>query len=146
MSRHTEIADAVIRALNGRSFSLAFTAVRKSVPMWSREELSTLRVMVIPSTYSSEIQDRGRRTSLYSVDIAVQRAVDPASLSAVDALLDLLDEIDSFLSMKRLLGFQAAMWTGVETVAGAEAMYAPEHLEGLRVFTGVLRVTWRMVE
>jgi hypothetical protein len=146
VARHLDIADAVVVALNDHAFSLPFTSVRKALPVARRENLAALLVTVIPSTFNTQIADRSRRLSMYGVDIGIQQAVDPDNLIAFDAMFELVEEINNLFAMKRLDGLQAAIWEKVETVSGAEAGYAPEHLESLRLFTAVLRITWKVYE
>ena len=147
MSRHTDIADAVVAALNGHTFSLDFTAVRKYRPYLKREEMGDdLYVTVIPATYAAEPADRARRQRDFAIDVAVQQAVDPESLTACDALADLLEDIEELFSMRRLDGLPAATWLGVETLPGADAGYALEHLDEQRVYSGFLRMKWRVIE
>jgi len=146
MARHLDICDAVVTALNDHEFSQAFTAVRKYRPHLVREECSDVQVTVIPASYTTEPADRSRSRSQYGVEIAVQKEVDPDSNTACDAMLELVYEIRDFFAMQRLSGLQSAAWQKVEMVQGAEAGFAPQHLDELRLFTGVLRLTWQVIE
>ena len=146
MSRHLQIADAVVFALNGHSFSQALTAQRKALPILKREDASTLQVTVVPSTFRCEMADRARATTYYGVDVGVQKAVAAEDLAAFDALFGLLQEIHELFRMKRLEALPVAVWDSTETIKGAETGFAPEHLEKLRTFTGVLRMTFRVIE
>jgi len=146
MSRHLDIADAVVKALNGHTFSQGFTAMRAYRPVRRRENLAALTVTVIPAGFTTEIADRTRRQSRYSVDVALQRSVKPDSLVECDAVYELKEEVEAFFAMKRLDGLQQAIWEKVETVAGAEAGYAYEHLESLNLFTVIIRLTFKVIE
>ena len=146
MARHLDIADAVVTALNGEAFSIAFTAARAYAPVTKREDLADLHVWVLPATYETESADRARTRKIYGVDIAIQKAVDPDSNAACDALFELRQEIEDFFGMSRVPGLAAASWQKTETVPGAEAGYAPQHLRELRIFTGLVRLTWKVIE
>jgi len=144
-SMHADIADAIVTALNGEEFSQPFTAVKKYLPQYLLEDLATLRVSVIPSIWSAAPKNRALREYQYAVDIAVQKAIDPDTLAEGDAMVALMEEIDKFLAMGRLPGLTEAMWMKSETL-GAGGVLVAEHLEEFRVFTGLLRVTWSVVE
>jgi hypothetical protein len=146
VSRHLEIADAAVTALNGHTFSQVFTAERKALALRKREECASLVVSLTPSTYASEIASRSKRLKRFGVDVAVQKAVDPEIAAEFDPLADLLEEIDVFFAMERLPGLTAAVWEKAETISGAEAGWAHEHLDKHQLFTGVLRVTWKVIE
>jgi len=146
MNRHSQIADAVTAAINAAELG-TFTAIRRARPNATREELESPIVQVIPSTFVCQSADRARTTAYYGIDVGIQQAVDPDNLAAFDALLDLLPAIRGLFELKRLSGDCAlASWQSTETVPGAEAGYAAEHLSSKKVFTGVLRFTFMVTE
>jgi hypothetical protein len=146
MNRHSQIADAVVTAINAASLG-DFTAVRKLLPGVKREDLSTIQVQVIPSTFAEEQADRARKRCNYGVDVGVQQEVDPDDSAAFDVLQDLLMvSIRGLLNQPRLSTLTVATWLRTETVGGAEAGFAPEHLESQRIYTGVLRFTFQVIE
>jgi len=147
VSRHADIADAVVTAINDAALG-SFTAVRKARPETEREAIeTTAAVQVIPAALAVESADRGRVRAHYGVDVGIQKAVDPDDLAAFDVLWDLLPAIRALFELKRISGEGwSATWERTETVGGAEAGYAPEHLTSQRVFTGVLRFTFMVIE
>jgi hypothetical protein len=146
MARHLDVADAVVAAIDGHTFSQSLTVSRKVLPLKKLEGLDTVHVVVIPSTFSTETADRTRRATSYGIDIGIQKQIDPDSLAAFDAMFELFEETVSLFSMKRLDGLQAATWLGAETVPGAEAGYAWEDLATKHLFTSILRITWKVIE
>jgi len=146
MNRHCQIADAVVAAINAAALG-SFTAVRKALPGNKREDLAAIQVQVIPSTFSEEQADRARKRCNYGIDVGVQQEVDPDDNTAIDALHDLLMvDIRGLVNGPRLSTLTVATWLKTETVGGAEAGYAPEHLESQRIYTGVLRFTFQVIE
>lgn len=146
MSRHTEIADAVAAAITALELE-ATTVARRARPFVTREQIEAgTQIQVIPSSFSSEAADRSRRRREYGVDVGLHRAVDPANNAAVDALINLLTvTIVNLFELKRLSNLPAT-WLQTETVSGAEAGYATEHLDAQKAFTGVLRFTFLVIE
>ncbi len=148
MNRHSQIADAVAAAINAANPKLGdFTAVRLARPNVKREELDAIHVQVIPVAFAEEQADRSRKRCNYSVDVGVQQAVDADNLTAFDALHDLLMvSIRGLLNQPRLPGHTVATWLRTETVGGAEAGFASEHLDTQGIYTGVLRFTYQVIE
>ena len=145
MNRHSQIADAVTAAINTASLG-AFVAVRRARPNATREELEAGVAQVIPSTFACQSADRARTTAYYGIDVGIQQALNPDNLPAFDALLDLMHAIRSLFELKRLPGCSVAAWQTTETVPGAEAGYAVEHLNDKGTFTGVWRFTFMVTE
>ena len=146
MSRHCQIADAVAAAINAAVLG-EFTAVRKMRPIVKLEDLKSTAVQVIPSTFTEEQADQRRKRCHYGVDVGVQKQVDPDDTDAFDALHDLLMvSIRGLLNKPRLSTLPEATWLTTETVGGAEPGYATEHLESQRIYTGVLRFTFQVIE
>lgn len=143
-NRHIQLADAVKNAINDAA--LGFTAVRKWRPKTERDDLATGTIQVVPTGFASTMADRSKMREEYSVDVALQREVDPDDNDAVDALHDKLHDIRALFEGQRITGLTVAVWQRTEMVAGAEAGFAPEHLEMLRVFTGVLRFVFLVIE
>lgn len=146
MSRHTEIADAVADAIRGLNVPEA-TVTRLARPYVTREQIeAAAQIQVIPSGLLSQAADRSRRRRQYSVDVGLHRAVNPENNAAVDEMLGWLMQIADLFELKRLAGIDGVTWFQTETVSGAEAGYAPEHLDAQQAFTGVLRFTFLSIE
>jgi len=145
MSLIADIADAVVAELNGAQFSLEFTAVRRWIVKWTLPDLNTLRVTVVPGPASYDPLDRCRDDERHEMDIAVQKKVNPADNTEIDALVALLEEfIEHFRRKELMAGSKAIKCVRRQLVPGSEAAVAKEHLEDFRSFTGVLRTTWLM--
>ena len=141
-----DISDAVVAALNGRTFGMSFTAVRSYRPVYTREEMKDLHVTVVPGGYAMENLGRGQVQEDYTVEIAVQQAPETVSNAALDPLVGLLEEIrDFFLANRRLSAMPNVICLKAAFAAGSERGYAPEHLDQLQQFTGVLALTFRVI-
>jgi hypothetical protein len=138
------ISDALVQTLNSASLNQPITAVRHYRPEFGLEELSRLHVSVVPVQMEKELAGHSRTTRIVTLDICVQNAVNPQDIGEVDELMSLLEEIDAFLEFNELTTMPNAQWMKSEVVHGAEAGYAPEHLDKLNCFTGILRLTYKI--
>lgn len=141
MSAIVELADAIAASINAQTFVPAVTAERSHLPVFDLGKVGdAIKVSVVPRAVL--VTGASRSTNYYdlSVDIGVQRRVDPNDPAQVDALLDLVEQIGDHLRLKRLDTLPAAQWIGSEH----EPVLAAEHLERLSVFTSVLTVTYRL--
>jgi hypothetical protein len=131
------IADAVVAALNGHSFSQPFTAHRAYLPIYDLKDMADLHVTVVPKGVEMTTAGRGLAQSDVQIDVAVQKRADPANNAEIDALMGLVQEIAEFI---RTTGrFGDAAWVKTEN----SPIYSQEHLGELRQFTSVLTVTLR---
>jgi len=136
-----DIADAVVAALNGQAFTLAFTAERRLLPVFDLAEAGDeVRVTVVPRSVTVAGGTRTENVFDVAVDVGVQRRINVEDTAQGDALLDLVEQIGDALRLKRLPGYPEAAWLSLEH----EPVLAAEHLERLRVFTSVLTVTYRV--
>lgn len=134
-----QIADAVVAEINGHTFSQPFTAQRFYRPEFDRKEMATLHVSVLPSETTMASLGRNQVQQDYSVEIGVQKkAVEIADL---DALMTLVEEIGDFFKCRRLAQYPSAIWLRMDNVP----IYRPDHLETLKQFTSVLKITFRVV-
>ncbi len=140
-----QIADAVAAALNAASLSQPFTAVRHYLPEFDLKEMDTLHVSVVPAELDEETADRTRDRAEYKIHVAIQKRVakqDPPGLdtAAIDALMQLVEEIDDLLRHKRLAGYEQAHWAKTEN----KPIYDPKHLKEHGQFTSLLVFTFRV--
>ena len=142
-----DIAHAVVTELNTApvppetGFSQAFTATRAYRPVFDLAELKTLRVTVVPKGIEILNLSRHANQNDVSVDVAVQKKVNPDDLAELDSLMALTEQIGDFFRLRRLTALPGALWTKTENVP----VYSPEHLEQKQVFTSVLTLTFRVV-
>ena len=142
-----DIADAVVTELNAAQvppatgFGQTFTATRAYRPVFDLAELKTLRVTVVPKGIEIVNITRNANQNDVSVDVAVQKKVNPDDAADMDALMTLVEKIGDFFRLRRLAAFPTALWTKTENVP----IYSPEHLETKQVFTSVLTLTFRVV-
>lgn len=135
------IADALVIALNAASYTAphaSITAVRRYLPRFELEDFEDLQVSVVPDGYAGELDSRRDVEEEYRIGIGVQKAVDPSTTSAIDALMLLVDEIAVECMRMSLVGGTVHA-VGVEN----DPIYSAEHLEEMRVFTSVLTVTFQ---
>lgn len=141
MSTIAAIADAVAAHINAGTFSQPVNAVRMYQPAFTLEDLADLRVSVVPRTVGIAAASRDSSTFECVVDVGVQKKL-PAEndQTAIDGLLDLVEEITDHLRLKRLPDAPEAAWVGI----AHEPVVSSESLEQYRVFTSVLSVTYRV--
>ncbi len=143
-----DIADAVVTALNGASLSQSFTAERAYVPVHELRDLFDLRVSVVMSGVTGTLMDRaGRNDYANVVDIGVQKAIGSGPMTvaeikaASDPIMQLVQEIADLFLGTPLSGYPSARCMAAEY----RPIYAPMHLDEMRVFTAVLGLTFRQV-
>ena len=144
MSLITEIADVVTAELNAAApgtFTQAFTAERRVLPLYELQDLTGLRVTVVPKAVEITGSTRIASHHDFAIDIGVQKKLgSPNALETeVDSLGGVVDQIAEYLRQRKLPGVPFAAW--VSTTNGP--IYAPEHLLEKRVFTSVLTLTYR---
>ena len=134
-----EIAEAVKDEINAETFSVAITATRAFLPKYDLKDMSTLHVTVVPKALEVTTATRATATNNIDVDVVVQQIVDPDSISAVDALMAIVQEIADFFRLRKLTEYSAS-WVGTQQV-----LYSVEHMNEKRLFTNVLTFTFRTV-
>lgn len=144
MSLITTIADAVVTEINGApsgTFAQAFASARHYRPQFDLAELKTVRVSVVPKAIGITGLMRNANQHDVSIDVAVQKKVNPADAAELDGLMLLTEQIADFFRLRRLSALPEALWTKTDNVP----VYSPEHLEQKQVFTSVLTLTFRVV-
>ncbi len=141
MAEILKVADAVVSALNGGTFSLPLQAKREYLPRFDLPEMDQLHVTVVPRGLEIQAASRTAAAYDYKIDVAVQKRFSTGDAAELDPLLSLVEEIAGFFQMKRLAGFPTAAWVKTEH----PALYSQEHMEVLRQFTSVVTFTFRVV-
>ena len=137
-----QLAEAIVAELNAAALVPAFTARRRRIPIDDVKDLRDLQVSVLPATYTEAMMSRQADQREYGVDVAVQQHLDSPQADA-DVLDELVEAILALFNRRRLSladGF-AALWTG----AANAPIYIPQHLAEKRVYTSVIRLTWKVV-
>lgn len=134
-----DIAEAVVAALNGHTFSQPFTAQRAFRPVFDLAEMKDLHVTVVPKGVELSTAGRGLAQSDVQIDIGVQKKLAAGENAEIDALMGLVQEVAEFV---RATGrFGDAAWIKTENTP----IYSQEHLGELRQFTSVLTLTLRVM-
>jgi hypothetical protein len=141
MSLVADIAEAVKDELNGHEFGMEFEATRGYLPLFDLAEMKDLHVTVVPKGMTMEMARRDAARHDVQLDVAVQKKLDAADNSEIDALMALVEEISDFLRFRRLEGLPGAAWLKVENAP----VYSQEHLSEMRQITSVLTVTYRVM-
>lgn len=144
MATIVSVADAIVTVLVSASAAGAFgtpiTPTRHYQPVFSAEQLTQLKVSVVPAADAIVPLDRQKDVHEYRIDIGVQKKLNPATKDAdAPALTALLEDLAAYLLRRTLPGE-----SGIITGAAIEPIYDPNafHLE--HIFVGVLRLTVRV--
>lgn len=132
-----EIADAVVAELNAAAFSQPFTAQRVYVPNFSAQELTTLKVVIVPRGEEGSIANRSATQHEYTVDIGILKKVAQPTPDQIDPLMLLAQEIGDYFRFRTLSG-RTERWLKTEV----RTPYSPEHVEQQRQFLAVLSLTF----
>ena len=139
MALIADIAEAVVTALNGHTFSQPFTAARAYRPVFDLKDMTDLHVTVVPKGVELTTAGRGLAQSDVPIDIGVQKKLAAGDNAEIDSLVGLVQEIAEFV---RATGrFGEAAWVKTENTP----IYSQEHLAELRQFTSVLTLTLRVM-
>jgi len=145
MALIADIAEAVVTALNGHTFSQPFTAARAYRPVFDLKDMTDLHVTVVPKGVELTTAGRGLAQSDVQIDIGVQKKLASADNAEIDALVGLVQEIAEFVRSTGRFGLPAgagdAAWVKTENTP----IYSQEHLGELRQFTSVLTLTLRVM-
>ena len=141
MAKITDIAEAVKDELNGGTFSQSFTAERHYQPVFELKDMKTLHVTVVPKDVELQLATRNTSQHDCRVDVAIQKKLQTSDLAEIDELMDLVEEVVSFLARRKLASFPNALW--IKTAN--EPIYAAEHLEQFRQFTSIVTLTYRLI-
>lgn len=137
MALIADIAEAIVTALNGHTFSQPFTAARAYRPVFDLKDMTDLHVTVVPKGVELTTAGRGLAQSDVQIDIGVQKKLASGDNAEIDALMGLVQEVAEFV---RATGrFGEAAWVKTENTP----IYSQEHLGELRQFTSVLTLTLR---
>lgn len=142
MATTPEIAQAVADSLNATVFAQPFTARRAWLPIHDLGEMDQLRVTVVPTSRALATLSRAAIQAEHRIEVAVQQRCDPDDLAAVDALVALCGDLAEHLTGAVLPALPDIRWAKTEHTLLA----APEHLNELRQFTGLIAVTYRSWE
>jgi hypothetical protein len=133
-----EIADAVTSDLNAAAFSKPITAVRTYLPRYKLEDLSSVRVSVVPKDDVGQRASRVQWQQDYKIDVAVQQRLGSNEQSQMDELMLLVQELADHFKEHALSGNQSVL---VE--CSYAPLFDPEHLEKHKTLTTVLNLTFR---
>jgi len=141
MSAVINLADAIAASINAQTFNPPVTAERSHLPLFDLGLVGdAIKVSVVPRSLTVANASRALNFFDASIDVGVQRKVDPNDPGQVDALHDLVEQIGDHLRLKRLDTLPEAQWLTSEH----DPVLAAEHLERLSVFTSVLTLTFRL--
>ena len=141
MALITDVADAVVAELNATAFSQPVEAKRAYLPQFDLAEMKDLHVTVVPKGVTILPGSRSQNQHDLAIDVAVQKKLEKADNTEIDALMGLVDEIADRFRLKRLDSYPNAVWLKTEQ----QPIYSQEHLDQMRQFTSVLTFTFRMV-
>ncbi|MCX7806090.1 MAG: hypothetical protein N3A38_12990, partial [Planctomycetota bacterium] len=105
-------------------------------------DMEDTRVTVVPRGIESEVESRGAHRFEYRVDVATQKRLAAGTNDEIDSMIELTEQIATLFRGNRLTGYPKALCVKV----AHDPVYAPEHLEELRQFTGVMTLTFRVTE
>lgn len=105
------LAKAVVTRLNAGSYETAFTAERRRLIDWKRQQLQTVQVSVMGGDVDSEPRNRSADQDDHTIHIGIQKLVDPNDLTEADALERLAEQIrDRMRGEPLTAGSVSARW------------------------------------
>jgi hypothetical protein len=139
VNKPAAIAAELVTLLNAGSFTLPFTAIRSYAPLFTREELETLRVCVAPRTRERVPIDREDSHDDVNIDVWVMKGITgEIPVTEADPVADFAEEILNWSERKN-----PATVTGFSWVRSEQLFMIPEHLQTKGVFTSIITITYR---
>ena len=141
-STFIQLADAVVTDLNGHEFSQEFTAARAYLPRFDLEGGTGLQVSVVPKTDVREPATRAEDECTETIDIGVMKRLEKTGaeeIQEVDGLMDLCEEIKTFLARRRPVEMPEAVCVEVKH----EPIYSVEDLNENRLFLSVISAVFK---
>lgn len=135
-----DIAKAIVDDCNAATWTQAVQFVSEYIPREDLESIADLTVTVVYAQQRAVPDSRGAWRHEYDVDIGVQKKLATDKNTEADAYSDFLDSIADYWKT-RTPGSTGARMIGVEWLNP----YVPDHLTQKRLFTGVIRLTFRLV-
>ena len=133
-----QLAEAIVSDLNTNSFGQPFIAQRAYLPRWKLEELTTIRVSVVPKDDVGERASRAQWQEDYHIDVAIQQRLNTNEHEQLDTLIGLAEELADYFKTRKPTGDIATL------IAVAFApLFDPEHLEKHKTLTTVINLTFR---
>lgn len=140
------LADDVVNVLNGKQWELQFApAERLYAPSEKLEETDSIKVTVMPSGMTKNLDNRVEWTRDYAIDIGVQYRARPEHTERTarfDDCLRLTEQIADYYDQTRASVADMPL-TAVEFGGPTGLPYFPQHITELHQFTGVVRLTFR---
>ncbi len=136
-----DIAEAVAHQLSSSELCVPFVASTSLRPVYTLEELGTIRVTAVPK--AMEMTSLSRETSQFdfTIDVGIQRQVVPEDAEDLRPLVALTTEIFTLLQGRPLLDYPEAVVVKVTN----DPIYIPTHLDTLRQYTSVVTITFRLM-
>lgn len=156
-ARPVAIGKAIVAELNdaARAWQVpapAFTATRHYLPIFTREQVTSLTVTVteLENEQDNAPESNRSRQDAYAINIVIQKAVDPADTAAIDALVYTCQQIHDFYERLAAGKRKELSIAGYRNVWSEDPkwpeIYDPELLDEERIFRSVIELTivhWR---
>ena len=139
-----DIADAVVDSLNDEFGATWCISVDRILDTELKlEEAEVLHIDVVPGGVKSEIGTRDSQRGEYTIDIAVRKVLNVEDKKEVDAMFQLMKDIDGYLfDLKRLPSLNYAAWMS----SAMRYPYVPALFRNERQYTGLLSITYLVFE
>jgi len=135
------IADAVTARLN-EGAEPDHQAARLYRPTHRLEQLTALRIIVVPRSLEMIPDDRAEDRLTVEIDVGVQQKVAPDDAGSVDAVMATVDGLVRKLNRVDLeAGDDYAAFVEIEH----RVLYMPDHLDQYQVITSIFTVTYQMM-
>lgn len=139
MNKPAAIAAELVTLLNAGSFTLPFTAIRSYAPLFTREELETLRVCVAPRTRERFPVSREESHDDVLIDIWIMKGVSSEiPVTEADPIADFAEEILYWTERKNPASVIGYSWLRSEQI-----FFVPEHLQNKGVFSSIVTATYK---
>lgn len=145
----SQLCKSLAARLSAAEYTTAYptiSAQQAYLPQYDNEQMTSLRVSVLPREVEIEKTGRGAEQHDYTIAIVLAKRTD-GSTAQVDDLLGLVEKICDLLRSDAMPQVEAAPWPAEAKwwALGLEPVWSQEHLEERRIFFTAINVQYRAI-
>lgn len=133
-----DIAEAAVDALNGHTFSQAFTAARGYLTPEAFMKSTMLKCVVMTVSLESEVDTRQADRETIVFGVALIQKLTNALPATIDPLIELVREVRAFFRDKNLAGARVMK-------RRSQPIYEPDFLQQQNLFVGFIEIECRIL-
>jgi hypothetical protein len=145
----SQLAKSLAARLSAATYTTDYPTIsvqQAYLPQYDLEQMTTLKVSVVPREVSVAMTGRGAEQHDYTLAIVIAKRTD-GSTAQVDALLSLVEKITDLLRSDAMPQVSSAPWPSQchWWAVSLDPVWSQDHLEERRVFFTAINVQYRAI-